>query len=62
MNYALGIPKGLRMVLEERGVNTKGLNEDEMREILGAHPDFKNEVTSGKVSFGGEAPHCLHAA
>ena len=31
MNYALGIPKGLRTVLEERGVSTKGMNADQMR-------------------------------
>ena len=43
MNYALGVPKGLRAVLEERGVNTKGMNAEEMREILGSHPDFRDE-------------------
>ena len=43
MNYAIGVPKGLRMVLEERGVNTRGMNGDKMNEILGSHPDFKNE-------------------
>ena len=43
MNYSLGIPKGLRAVLEERGVNTKGMNADKMRETLGSHNDFKNE-------------------
>ena len=43
MNYAIGIPKGLRAVLEEQGVNTTGMNGDEMRAILGSHPDFQNE-------------------
>ena len=43
MNYAIGIPKGLHAVLEERGINTKGMNADKMREILGSHPDFRNE-------------------
>ena len=43
MNYAIGIPKGLCAVLEERGINTKGMNADKMREILGSHPDFRNE-------------------
>ena len=43
MNYAIGIPKGLRAVLEEQGVNTTDMNGDEMRAILGSHPDFQNE-------------------
>ena len=43
MNYAIGVAKGLRVVLEERGVNTQGMNGDKMKEILGSHPDFKNE-------------------
>lgn len=43
MNYAIGIPKGMHVILEERGINTKGMNADKMREILGSHPDFKNE-------------------
>lgn len=38
-----GVAKGLRMVLEERGVNTAGMNASQMREILGQHSDFKNE-------------------
>ena len=43
MNFALGIPKGLRRVLEERGVNTRGMGADKMRAILGSHPDLKNK-------------------
>ena len=45
MNYPNGIPKGLRVVLESQGVNTKGMSADKMREILGSHPDFQNEVS-----------------
>ena len=37
------VPKGLRIVLEERKVNTKGMSGDEMREILWKQPDFKDE-------------------
>ena len=43
MTFANGVPKGLRAVLEERGVNTHGMNADQMREVLGSHPDFKFE-------------------
>ena len=34
------------MVLEERGVrgvDTRQMNADKMREVLGSHPDFKYE-------------------
>ena len=43
MNFALGVPKGLRHVLEERGVDTRSMKVDDMRAALGNHPDFKNE-------------------
>ena len=38
-----GTPKGLRLVLEERGVNTRGMNAERMKDILGSHPDFKKQ-------------------
>ena len=31
------VPKGLKAVLEERGVSTRHMNADKMREILGNH-------------------------
>ena len=40
MNYALGIPKGMRVVLEERGIDTKNMNAKKMREVLSSHSDF----------------------
>ena len=43
MNYALGISKGMRVVLEERGVRTQTLNADQMRTILSQREDSKNE-------------------
>jgi len=43
MNYSNGVPKGLCVVLQERGVNTNGMDAEKMREILGSHPDFKFE-------------------
>ena len=36
-------PKGLRLVLEEWGNNTRGMNAERMKEILGSHPDFKKQ-------------------
>jgi len=44
MNNACGIPKGMRLVLEERGINTRNMKADDMRDILSSHPDFQNEV------------------
>ena len=43
MNNAHGIPKGMRLVLEERGINTRNMKADDMRDILSSHPDFQNE-------------------
>ena len=42
INYALGVQKGMRVVLEERGVNTHGMNADRMSEVLSSHADFIN--------------------
>lgn len=43
MNFSDGTPKGLRVVLQERGINTETLVGDQMREILSFHPDFQSE-------------------
>ena len=40
-----GIPKGMKLVLQERGVNTDGMNARAMREKLGSYPDFVNVPT-----------------
>ena len=45
MNFPLGIPEGLHVVLKERGVNTRGMKAEEMRDTLASHADFKNEKT-----------------
>ena len=37
------IAKGMKMVLEERGISTIGKNAGWMRETLAAHPDFRDE-------------------
>ena len=38
MNYALGVAKGMRVVLEERGIDTRNLNAEKMRKVLASHP------------------------
>ena len=40
-----GTPKGMKLVLQERGTDVKGMTADKMREILGAHPDFSSQTT-----------------
>ena len=38
-----GLPKGLKLVLQERGVDTTGMKKDEMQRRLGNMDDFKYE-------------------
>ena len=40
-----GTPKGMKMVLEERGINTVRMNADDMRVVLSNHEDFRTEKT-----------------
>ena len=40
-----GTPKGMKMVLEERGINTRNMNADDMRVVLANHEDFRTEKT-----------------
>lgn len=43
MCYDNGTPKGMRAVLEERGINTETLIGPQMQVILSNHEDFKSE-------------------
>ena len=40
-----GVPKGMKRILEERGINTQTLKGDDMRVILANHEDFRDEKT-----------------
>ena len=40
-----GIPKGMKKVLEERGINTATMVADDMRTVLANHEDFRTEKT-----------------
>ena len=42
MVNAAGIPMGMKMVLEECGINPAKLKADDMRTILANHDDFHN--------------------
>ena len=43
MNFPDGTPKGMKIILEERGVDTRNMTADKMHEVLGSRCDFKNE-------------------
>ena len=38
-----GRPKGMKLVLQEKGVNTQGMNAAKMRETLNKYEDFANK-------------------
>ena len=40
-----GRPKGLKIVLQERGIDIRGMNADKLREELSKFDDFKNAKT-----------------
>ena len=40
-----GRPKGMRLVLQERGVDTKGMNADKLKTTIASFPDFQNPKT-----------------
>ncbi len=33
----------MRVILQERGIDTRGMVANDMREVLSSHPDFQNE-------------------
>ena len=42
MVYPDGTPKGMKAILEERGVNTRKMKANDMRKKLSQYPDFQN--------------------
>ena len=40
-----GTPKGMKMILEERGINTSSMKADDMKIVLSLHDDFRTEKT-----------------
>ena len=43
MNFELGVPKGMRLVLQERGVDVTEMGAEQMRRVLADMDDFKHE-------------------
>ena len=40
-----GVPKGMKQVLQERGINSDQMRAEDMRVVLANHDDFRNEKT-----------------
>ena len=59
MTFANGVAKGLKVVLEERGVDTSGMNGDEVRVVLKSHPDFKYEKSKIERYLTEECRHLI---
>ena len=54
-----GIPKGMKQILEERGINTATLKGPDMRIILANHNDFRSEKTIIESYLTGRG-HAVH--
>ena len=55
-----GTAKGMKLVLQERGVDVKGLNAEKMREILSEFVDFSSQMTLLKELVRSKGHICLH--
>ena len=60
MKFALGVPKGMRTVLTERGIDASKTNADRMREVLGFHPDFTEEKSMLERFLVEERGHIMY--
>ena len=47
MVFENGVPKGMKQILKERGINTEKMVADDMRTVLANHDDFRTEQTIG---------------
>ena len=54
-----GRPKGMKLVLQERGINTNHMKAADMRLILGNHEDFKFEKTALEYLIRGNGQRIL---
>ena len=54
-----GSPKGMRLILEERGVDVKGLKADNMRKKLKDMRDFKYEKTKVETLITDRRHRCI---
>ena len=54
-----GVPKGLRMVLTERGINVSNMCRDQMVSVLSEHDDFVNEKSAVELYLESRGHYCL---
>ena len=59
MVRADGKAKGMKMILEERGVDTKNMRAEDMRKKLTTYSDFKNQKTILEEYIKGRGCLCL---
>ena len=57
MVFNNGVAKGMKQVLEERGINTQTLKAPDMRMILSNHEDFRTEKTIVEHYFTDRGHH-----
>ena len=55
-----GQQKGMRSVLEERGVDTTGMNADKLREQLKLFPDFNDKTTILEQEVNSRGHLCVY--
>ena len=55
-----GLLKGIKIVLQERGVETKGMNAAKMRKTLSKFSDFTNQENNMVEQKFGKGGTCAH--
>ena len=45
MVFSDGRPKGVKVILEERGINTRGMKLVDMTKALSQHSDFRDNLS-----------------
>ena len=57
MTFRDGTAKGMRQVLQERGVDTSGMVAEQMKAVLATHPDFCDEKSEIEKNSDQGGPH-----
>ena len=55
-----GVAKGMKAVLEERGVNTERMKAEDMRMVLSFHDDFVKEKTMVEKLITEKGHRCVY--
>ena len=57
--FSIRVPKGLILVLKERGIDTRNMKVDDMRKELACHSDFHNEKTKIEHTLNRRGHACI---